>query len=214
MIRESDWPAGHRLPSQRNLALELGFSRPTIREALASMEATGHVIIIAAKGVFLSNPQQLAPSQPEDSYSAKTVSLTGRESQMYQFRLAIEPAIAELVAQNATEAQRKDLAFTTGSMHKALESSDMDQFSRFDFIFHSQMIEAANNRFFTEAISPFLDLFFESQKLPFKTSAEGNETLKEHEEILRYITAKQPDKAHSAMKQHILGVASRAGSHI
>ncbi|WP_419787096.1 FadR/GntR family transcriptional regulator [Pseudodesulfovibrio sp.] len=210
MIAQNGWAPGFQLPSQRTLAEELPFSRPTIREALVAMEALGRVEIRPGKGVFLS-AGEVSAAAARVKVMTPSAALSGRESQMYQFRYAIEPAIAGLVAVNATAAQIADMDVVVEAMRTAKAAGDHTEFARLDFTFHSQMIEAANNRFFTEAISPFLGLFFESQKLPLALDDSLSDTIREHERIMEYFHNHQPAEAHKAMERHIHGVARRAG---
>lgn len=218
MILEGGWSPGRKLPSQRELALRLGISRPTVREALIVMETRGEVETLPGKGVYLAGtPEAMdqdtrtagpAPRKPSMDDSGMTA---GKAAQMYQFRYAIEPAVAKLVAVNATQAQTEDLRHLLARMREAVAAGDLAQLADLDFAFHRQMVEAANNPFFTRAIAPSLEMFFESQQLPFSTSADTGETLAEHENLLEAIRERSPDRAATAMKRHILGTARRAG---
>ncbi len=214
MIASHGWSEGTKLPSQRDLSLALGFSRSTIREAIATMEAGGQLIIEPSRGVFLSRRDQIKMVQSPKAESlpkAQWLGLAGRETQMYQFRLMVEPSVAGLVAQNATDVQLRDLQIMVESMAKAMQEGKLEQFSGLDFNFHGQMLEAANNCFFNLSISPFLDLFHESQKLPFRASEDLGETLVEHERIMDALWRRSPEDASIAMRQHVEGVAARAG---
>jgi GntR family transcriptional repressor for pyruvate dehydrogenase complex len=211
MIARNGWSGGFQLPSQRTLAEELGFSRPTVREALVALETMGRVEIKPGKGAFLVDGTPLGSPVGAPRAVANRSVLSGRESQMYQFRYAIEPAIAGLVAVNATAAQKEDMGVVVAAMRQALEAMDQTEFARLDFSFHSQMIEAANNRFFTEAITPFLGIFFESQTLPLALDDSVHDTVREHEEIMDHIRAGRSAEAHRAMEKHVRGVAERAG---
>ncbi|QGY40287.1 FCD domain-containing protein [Pseudodesulfovibrio cashew] len=211
MIAENGWTGGVQLPSQRTLAEKLPFSRPTIREALVALETMGRVEIKPGKGAFLVDKDSPAPIR---AVWSDRLTLSGRESQMYQFRYAIEPAIAGLVAVNATAAQIEDMTVGVEAMRLAVGEKDHAEFSRLDFAFHSQMIEAANNRFFTEALTPFFGLFFESQKLPLEYDESVEDTVREHEEIIRHIRARRSAESRHAMEQHIKGVARRAGVNL
>ncbi|WP_027183744.1 FadR/GntR family transcriptional regulator [Desulfovibrio inopinatus] len=215
LIRLNGWKSGEKLPSQRTLAETLGVSRPTIREALVMLEARGRLVIQPGKGVFIASSEQLRVQPVSSGVQLQNPSLlSGRESQMYQFRYAIEPAIAGLVAVNATAAQIEDMGVVVSAMRKALEEEDWAEFSRLDFTFHSLMIEAANNRFFTEAIAPFLGLFFESQTLPLVFDESVDETVREHEQIMEHIGKRHSVEARKAMEQHVRGVAKRAGVNL
>lgn len=206
LISKNGLTVGDKLPSQRQLAEQLSYSRPTIREALISMEALGQIRTEPGRGVFLTgediNSSKVKPSN---------VSLIGKEVQIYQFRHAIEAAIVSLVASNATKAQIDDMELTIRSMKASIAKEDFSEFYKLDFLFHSQIIEAANNRFFTEAISPFIDLFYESQKLPLLNSKDGEPTIVEHQIILDNIKAGNSEASKEAMQTHISNVAKRAG---
>lgn len=213
LIHENGWSAGEKLPSQRTLAESLGFSRPTIREALVAMETMGKVAVHPGKGVFLQDEAESSSAPMRKHWSGRK-GLSGKEAQMYQFRYAIEPAIAGLVALNATAAQIEDMAVVVKGMRAAMKEYDHNAFARLDFTFHSQLIEAANNPFFTEAISPFLGLFFESQTLPLESGESLEDTVSEHEALMEHIRAKRSPEARAAMERHILGVAERAGLRV
>jgi GntR family transcriptional repressor for pyruvate dehydrogenase complex len=48
---------GDRLPSERDLAALLGVSRPSVREAVKSLEAQGWVHVRHGQGVFVASPR-------------------------------------------------------------------------------------------------------------------------------------------------------------
>ncbi len=213
MILAHNWQEGHKLPPQRALAESLGISRPTVREALVILETMGKVTIQPGKGVFLcTRAQESVPvatsRRPDRSFIA------GKETQIYQFRHAIEPAIAALVALNATQAQIDDMAAMMDEMRQAGMRGDILHFAQMDFAFHSQMIEAANNPFFIDAMRPFFDLFSESQRLPFSNQEGVRETMSEHESLLEHLRLRDPHGARRAMEEHVIATAARAGVRI
>ena len=53
VIEESRFAPGTRLPPERELALQLGVSRPSLREALIALEIEGHVEIRMGSGVYV-----------------------------------------------------------------------------------------------------------------------------------------------------------------
>jgi len=211
MVAGKGLASGDKLPSQRNLSELLGFSRPTVREALIAMETRGRLVIEPGKGVFLVDKGTTVLLPSTGSARSDHPDLAGRESQMYQFRYAIEPAVAGLVAVNATAAQIEDMTHIVQEMRAAMAENCLSRFAQLDFAFHAHMLEAANNRFFTEAITPFLNMFFESQKLPLVAGDELLETIAEHEVLMEYIRTRDSRAAREAMEQHVKGVARRAG---
>ncbi len=213
MIQANNWQEGHKLPPQRALAETLGVSRPTVREALVILETMGKVSVQPGKGVFLyARAQEGLPVTA--SRRSDRAFIAGKETQIYQFRHAIEPAIAALVALNATQAQIDDMGAMMDEMRQAGMRGDMLHFAQMDFAFHSQMIEAANNPFFIDAMRPFFDLFSESQRLPFSNREGVRDTMSEHESLLEHLRLRDPHGARRAMEEHVIATAARAGVRI
>ena len=213
MILDNNWQEGHKFPPQRALAETLGVSRPTVREALVILETMGKVTIQPGKGVFLvTRAQESLPAAPVTRFDRSFI--TGKETQIFQFRHAIEPAIAALVALNATQAQLDDMAAMLDDMKQASVRGDVQLFAQLDFAFHTQMIEAANNPFFIEAMRPFFDLFSESQRLPFSNQEGLVDTMREHAVLLEHLRSRNSHGARLAMEEHVVATAARAGVRI
>ena len=201
------------MPPQRALAETLGVSRPTVREALVILETMGKVTIQPGKGVFLvTRAQESLPAAPVTRFDRSFIA--GKETQIFQFRHAIEPAIAALVALNATQAQLDDMAAMLDDMKQASVRGDVQLFAQLDFAFHTQMIEAANNPFFIEAMRPFFDLFSESQRLPFSNQEGLVDTMREHAVLLEHLRSRNSHGARLAMEEHVVATAARAGVRI
>ena len=59
LIETEQIAPGARLPAERDLALQLGVSRPSLREALIALEIDGRVEIRGGSGVYVTAaPQQ------------------------------------------------------------------------------------------------------------------------------------------------------------
>src|SRR5207249_3451443 len=53
LIRNGEFPAGSRLPPERDLARQLGVSRPSVREALIALEVEGMVEVRIGSGIYV-----------------------------------------------------------------------------------------------------------------------------------------------------------------
>ncbi len=61
LIGSGEYQTGARLPAERDIAKELGVSRPSVREALIALEVEGWVEIRTGSGEFSG---QMASEQP------------------------------------------------------------------------------------------------------------------------------------------------------
>src|SRR6266487_457448 len=58
LIRSREFAAGARLPPERDLARQLGVSRPSVREALIALEIEGLVEVRIGSGIYVQNPSR------------------------------------------------------------------------------------------------------------------------------------------------------------
>ena len=56
LIDSGEFPAGSRLPAERELASLLGVSRTSVREAIISLEIAGRVEVRVGSGIFVAGP--------------------------------------------------------------------------------------------------------------------------------------------------------------
>ena len=57
LIERGEYAVGARLPPERDLAKQLGVSRPSVREALIALEVEGKVEVRVGSGVFVCHHQ-------------------------------------------------------------------------------------------------------------------------------------------------------------
>jgi GntR family transcriptional repressor for pyruvate dehydrogenase complex len=59
LITAGEFTPGQRLPSERELAEQLGVSRPSVREALIALEIEGKVEVRVGSGVFVNHAKPM-----------------------------------------------------------------------------------------------------------------------------------------------------------
>ncbi|HUZ25724.1 MAG TPA: FCD domain-containing protein [Streptosporangiaceae bacterium] len=109
--------SGSRLPTERQLAVDLGVTRSSVRHALALLEAQGRISREVGRGTFLRDPAQppAAPAQPEGGAAARAgapdgAALSGpvggdfAPADVMTVRRLLEPASMPLVVAWATAA--------------------------------------------------------------------------------------------------------------
>lgn len=60
LIQSGPYPAGSRLPPERELAQTLGVSRPSLREALIALEIDGTIEIRMGSGIYVLSASKSA----------------------------------------------------------------------------------------------------------------------------------------------------------
>ncbi|HEX8589958.1 FadR/GntR family transcriptional regulator [Pseudomonas sp.] len=208
LIAEQGYVPGDSLPSQRDLAIRLGVSRASLREALSSLSALGLVSVQPGKGVFVQ-----AVSEPQRSTSGFSWPYAAHASpaETFQLRYALEGFAAGLAAVTLTADERDVLEDNVEAMRLELKAGDFECAARLDFDFHRRILVASGNQAILGIITTSADIFLESQKLPFIRAGRAMETWQEHRKILRALARNASGPAQKAMQEHIRGAALRTG---
>ncbi len=93
-IARGEFPAGGRLPSEPELAAELGVSRATLREALRSLEDQGVVRRTWGAGTFVADRPRVANSLDVNFGVTDAIRAAGMRAGVEQARHWVEPAPA------------------------------------------------------------------------------------------------------------------------
>src|SRR5512132_3028456 len=96
LIQSGEFRAGSRLPPERDLARELGVSRPSVREALIALEVEGLVEVRIGSGIYVLGPAK--PPAPDQEQAAGPFELL-------RARYVVESECAALAAKSARKGQ-------------------------------------------------------------------------------------------------------------
>ena len=204
LIKEQGFAAGDALPSQRDLAVQLGVSRASLREALSSLSALGVVSVQPGKGVFVQEVQE-APGFAWP-FAAQATPLD-----IFQLRYALEGFAAGLAAVTLSLDELDSLQDNVETMRKVLKAGDFEAAARLDFEFHQQILLASGNQAMVSILSVSAEVFLESQKLPFIRPERAMETWQEHRRILRALARRASAAAQKTMQEHVRNAALRTG---
>jgi GntR family transcriptional regulator, transcriptional repressor for pyruvate dehydrogenase complex len=140
MIIDGRLRPGDVLPSERQLAVELRISRPTVRQAISSLTAMNILEVRPGGGMFVTDLTPCSLSAP----LRFLLQVDPRSHQhLLETRSLIEPGLARLAAERATPAALTKLARHRGAEHAALDRPA--EFVHHYLAFHRAITEAAAN---------------------------------------------------------------------
>ncbi|HZX17703.1 MAG TPA: FadR/GntR family transcriptional regulator [Pseudomonas sp.] len=206
LIDAGGYRPGDTLPSQRDLAEQLGVSRASLREALSTLSALGRVSVQPGKGVFVREPPMSSSSAFAWPFAAQVSA-----ADTFQLRFALEGFACGLAAATLTAAELDALQDNVEQMRLELRGGDFESASRLDFDFHRRILLASGNQAMCGIVTSSADIFLESQKLPFIRPERAMETWQEHRKILKALGRHASGPAQKAMQQHIRAAALRTG---
>jgi DNA-binding FadR family transcriptional regulator len=200
LIGSGEFPPGHRLPGERDLAKTLGVSRPVVREAMIALEIVGLVEVRTGSGAYVRDP---APGP------TASVSTGNSPSDILNARWLIEGEIAALAAEKATEADLETIAATVVEMQREHDSGR--PWSAADLGFHIAIANATGNAALAGVVErlwqeqhagPVFSLLSDRVRLGENWAA----TLAGHQAILVALRARKGPKAKAAMRAHLAQV--------
>jgi len=189
---------GDRLASERELALQVGVSRPSVRAGLRSLAAMGVVQTRQGAGTFITDGPPTLVSEP----LRLIASLHGLHlGGLWEARRVMEAGTASLAAERATPEQIATLSDEVTGMYSALQ--EPQRFLDHDLRFHRAVAAAAQNPMLGAIIEAVAALFFEERRVTIEKARNLRESADAHRKIYQAIRARDTDGARAAMDEHI-----------
>ncbi|HET7728853.1 MAG TPA: FadR/GntR family transcriptional regulator [Usitatibacter sp.] len=208
LIERGEYGAGQRLPPERDLARQLGVSRPSVREALIALEVEGYVEVRIGSGVYVVGPPPAASASsaplPEDSGPFELI----------KARWLIEAECAALAAKHASRAQVRAIESALDEMDAEREKGVVPLAA--DRLFHLRIAEASGNSALALVVKTLWDqrtgpLFLRLEH-HYDTPALWSVAIREHREIVAAIARHDAGGARGAMRRHMNHAAKRFSS--
>ncbi len=204
MIAQGVLIPGERLMSERDLALEMEVSRPSLRDALQKLEGKGLIETRQGGGTFVRN--FLGPSLT-DPLAALLESSPNTAQDFLELRTTLDGIAAYCAALRATEVDRELLTLCFESMEEAHKDEDPSEEADIDADFHMAIAEATHNVVLLHILRSLFTLlrtgvFFSRMNLYTRPSSRDM-LLKQHKAIYEAIMAGDPDKARDAAAGHL-----------
>jgi DNA-binding FadR family transcriptional regulator len=200
LIASGEFAVGQRLPSERELAAQLGVSRPSLREALIALELEGLVEVRVGAGIWVT-----AASGRGASASTPVQQEGEGPFELLRARWLIEGEIAAVAAREATAADLATIRAALTEMER-LEKKHKD-FSASDRDFHLRIAASTRNGVLQAVVEDLWDrgrgAMWRRMEQHFQTPALQAASVADHRAILQALAAHDPREARNAMRAHL-----------
>jgi DNA-binding FadR family transcriptional regulator len=183
LIASGEFAVGDRLPTERDLADQLGVSRPTVREALIALEVEGRIRIRVGSGIYVTAPpgaEIRTAETDEGPFDAEAA-------------LHVRPADLKLL----DDALRR----MDDVSHPTRTTIALDR------EFHTTVAGILGNavlvRFIGELFDQRMNPYFERLSSYFENDDSWQAAGKEHRAVRDAIAARDPERARDAMRTHL-----------
>lgn len=202
LIDSGEYPAGGRLPPERELAERFSVSRPTIREAIVALEALDRVQVKTGSGVYVL----------EASVGGKRIDTSVSAFELTEARALIEGEAAALAATMISDEQLHELEVALNEM--ADESADGDLVSEDgDKKFHHIISAATRNHMLSSVIDDLWRIRDHSptvhQAYQSICEMDGATRVQEHQAIFNALKNRDAVAAREAMHHHFSRILNK-----
>ena len=198
LIADGSLAPGERLPAERDLAVHLGVSRPTVREAVGALVIMGLLESRQGAGTFVARETDHAADP------AKIVIDIGDDplSALLGLRLLLEPVAAGRAAGRIREEELAELRRLLAQLERS--HSDPARFIRVDIEFHRQIHLAAQSSVVLSILDAISGLAFRSRLLSSNQAGATERAVAEHRVILEALERHDSFEASAAMTAHVV----------
>jgi GntR family transcriptional repressor for pyruvate dehydrogenase complex len=204
LLAEGKLKPGGRLPPERELAVFLGISRPSLRHGLKSLEMIGAIDSRRRHGTFVC---ESAANILEEPLNLVMLLNSTSFEELYEVRRVVEVELAALAAARATAKELTDIEHCLADQRAS--TGTRQEFLTKDLEFHNLIAKASHNSLFSVFLGSLRRLMSNKMQVllmePPDTNVPVNmaNTVDQHGEIVRALLARDPEKSKETMRFHL-----------
>lgn len=193
-IANGTWKKGEKIPSEIDLARDLGVSRVTLKMALQKLNTLGIIETRVGEGSFVCD----FSFRSFLSELLKSNLLTDDRNEINQFRILIEYCVLRLATLTPIPPEKlEDLEKTLSQMEQAIAQGDGDAFHRAHYHFHFSICQLSGNKLFIQLYESLKEVLFDVYKANSETTwliYGKEETISHHQKLLDGIRERDTEK--------------------
>ena len=209
-IESGQFASGERLPSERDLAFELGISRTVLRESLSSLESLGYLEARLGQGRFVADPNGWRGDRLLDDW------LRRHESELrdlIELRAVIESQALRGATSDLGEmaiAAREHLR----AQSRALDEDRLDDAAEIDISFHLLLAGATHNAPMRALAQALIARARPAAHAAYHVQAYRTGSVRQHRLIVAALRSGDRDRAADLLMEHHLSRVEQLGSYL
>jgi GntR family transcriptional repressor for pyruvate dehydrogenase complex len=199
LIVSHEYAVGSRLPPERDLAKQLGVSRPSVREALIALEVEGLVDVRVGSGIYVLGSRG-------NGDAGEPVAVAMGPFELLRARRVIEGECAALSAKAARRPQIAAIEEALRAMQHAEDGNKQPPLAE-DRLFHLRIAEGTGNG----ALVAVVKMLWEERMGPlfkrlghhYDNPSTWDAAAAEHRDVVDAISRRDPEGARRSMHHHL-----------
>ena len=203
-LRAGRWRAGERLPPERSLGEQFSISRGSVRKVLQELRELGLIEQTVGSGTYVTEGAAAVIRTPlPEPRSTPQIS----PAELMDARIALEPAILELVVAHATGA---DFRRMEECCERAEAAQTLEEFEHWDGMLHEVIASASRNSFITGVFTLMNQVRAQTEWGALKRRSVTPERRllyqQQHRRLVQAIKARDLEQARAAAVEHLVRV--------
>lgn len=198
LIEKKGLKEGEQLPSERDLSQSLKVSRHSVREAIRKLEQQDILQTRTGSGTYIY--KNIQHEFVMNSLAGVVIQQENKIQDIIEFRMMIEPQIASLASQNATEG---DLLYLEEILHRQNNAKDSIESTSWDSEYHLGLARATGNMVLLNLILKMNDIIYIYRESIYQSTERSNRSYFGHLKILEAIRSGNPERSAETMREHL-----------
>jgi len=212
-ILAGEFAPGEKLPPERELAEMFGVSRPSVRDALTLLAASGLVMSYQGGGTVVMSLMETTAGNPMTELIR---SQQERALDVIEVRKAIEASTAFYAAQRALPEDIRTMERIVDGLRENLE--ELKPSENLDANFHLAIAKATHNIVWLHLMQNIFDAMKEFQQSVWRavylTGEDHHLLYQHHRRIFEAIRNRDPEAARAAMADHLNFAEQRSSAYV
>lgn len=199
LVADERLKPGDRLPPERELAILLGVSRPSLREAIRSLAAQGKVSVRHGQGVFVE--ADATTRRLRSDLAEIEVNL----AELFAMREVLEVPAAGWAATQASPEQLEAIERAFAGLESAISEKSIDwaELQKLDAAFHESIVRACGNRFLLRTLGVLNEVMVAGMQTTLQIPGRLEKSATDHRRLLEAIRRRDAAGARAAARAHI-----------
>ena len=198
MVKSGNLRPGDRLPTEQQMGIAFGISRPALREALKALSLMG---ILESRQGGRYSVTDLSPSRLIAPFNVMLSTNDFDVNEHFEARLVVDLELVRLCALRASAEQRERI------MKHAVDGraffQDSVGFRLLDIEFHQSLNDGADNRMLSAMAQGLYDVGLDIRRVASEMKGNIKKSVTQHIEIAEAIAQRDPAKATKAYRRHL-----------
>jgi GntR family transcriptional repressor for pyruvate dehydrogenase complex len=200
-ISSGEFKEGDAMPSEKELAERFGVGRPSVRQALFTLQQQGLVEITSGARARVTAPSGKFLTGQMASLIRRLTSTGQGQEHMEQARLLLEAGVAWQAARVATDEDIRRLKTALDANAAAIGNTGA--FIRTDVAFHAELATITRNPVFTSIYDALVGWLIDQRTTTIHMPDADRLSVRDHTSVYEAVAARDPMRAFLEMSSHL-----------